>query len=220
MKRVHVLVEGQTEEVVVQQILLPHYAASDVHLTCSLLTTKRSARGPNHKGGVSNWPRLLGDITRLLGDTSLTVLTTLFDYYAFPADAPGMADRPANGTAVDRVRHVEGALAKAVNDPRFVPHLVLHETEAWVLCGSDHLVDLMGRPCPGLSAHVHAAGGPELVNDHPETAPSKLILKTYPEYRKTVDGPMIIDAVGFTSIRASCPHADERFTTVEDHLSG
>jgi hypothetical protein len=55
----------------------------------------------------------------------------MFDYYAFPADAPGMADRP-HGSPYARIQHVESALVKAIDDKRFVPNLILHEIEAWV----------------------------------------------------------------------------------------
>ena len=58
-------------------------------------------------------------------------MTTLFDYYAFPNDAPGMADRPS-GHAIAKVEHVEHAIAMAMGTNRFLPNLVLHEIEAWV----------------------------------------------------------------------------------------
>ncbi|GAB2816653.1 DUF4276 family protein [Actinocorallia aurea] len=220
MKRVHILVEGQTEEVIATQILAPYYAERDVHLTCSLLVTKRSARGPDRKGGVTSWEKMRGDIVRLLNDTSLSALTTLFDYYAFPSDAPGMAERPASGDPLDRVRHVEKAVAEAIGSPRFIPHLVLHETEAWVLADCERLAETMGGPCPDLARQVRSAGGPELVNDSPTTAPSKRIARAYQDYRKTVDGPMVIDALGLPTLRALCPHADERFTALEKAVLG
>jgi hypothetical protein len=65
------------------------------------------------------------------------VLTTLFDYYAFPADAPGMADRP-NGSSYERVRHVETALAKATDNRRFLPSLVI----------ADAGLDAIRQHCP------------------------------------------------------------------------
>jgi hypothetical protein len=59
-------------------------------------------------------------------DTSTRVLTTMFDYYAFPADAPGMTDHPRT-LPHDRVRHVESALVKVVGDHRSSRIRVLHE---------------------------------------------------------------------------------------------
>ena len=43
--------------------------------------------GPAFKGGLSRWPKLERELRLLLHNSSTTVLTTMFDYYAFPADA-------------------------------------------------------------------------------------------------------------------------------------
>src|SRR5258708_421295 len=106
----HILCEGQTEDIIVRDAIEPHFASADSYVTWSIFTTKRPAGGSTFKGGLSNWPKLLRELQLLLHDRSTTVLTTMFDYYAFPADAPGMADRPY-GSPYDRVRHVESALA-------------------------------------------------------------------------------------------------------------
>ena len=71
-------------------------------VTWFVFTTKRPAGGPAFKGGLSSWPKLERELQQLLRDTSTTVLTTMLDYYAFPADAPGMAGRP-RGSPYDRV---------------------------------------------------------------------------------------------------------------------
>jgi Domain of unknown function (DUF4276) len=118
------------------------------------------------------------------------MLTTLIDYYGFPNDAPGMADRPI-GSPYARVEHVERALAETVSDRRFLPNLVLHEIEAWVLADCSRLADLLGNPAgAGLLAQVvENESGPEKVNDGIDTAPSKRIKAVYPQYGKTFDGP-------------------------------
>ena len=95
LRRVHLLVEGQTEEVVADSVIRPHLEGLGWITSLSLVKTKRPAAGPSHKGGVTGWGQVRRDIGLLLNDTSLDVLTTLFDYYAFPADCPGMGDRPS-----------------------------------------------------------------------------------------------------------------------------
>jgi hypothetical protein len=110
-------------------VIAPHFADADTRVDWSIFKTKRPAGGPAFKGGLSNWLKLEPELRRLLHDRSTTVLTTMFDYYAFPADAPGMADRPP-GSPYERIRHVESALAKAIDDRRFLPNLALHEIEA------------------------------------------------------------------------------------------
>ena len=200
-------------------IFAPHFAATGVRVTKSIFTTKHPAGGPAFKGGLSKWPKLEPELRRLLRDSSTTVLTTLFDYYAFPADAPGMADRP-NGSPYERVRHVETALAKAIRDRRFLPNLVLHEIEAWVLADCRRLGEVMGDRAPAaeLERVVQLESGPELVNDGTDTAPSKRIMRAYPQYIKTIDGPLVIADASLDAIRQQCPHAHDWLRQIEARL--
>lgn len=215
----HILVEGQTEEVVVREVIAPYFAKADTWVTWSIHKTRRPAAGPAMKGGLSHWPKLHRELGHLLRDTSITLLTTIFDYYAFPDDAPGMRNRP-QGSPYDGVQHVEKALYEAVGNRRFLPNLVLHEIEAWVLADCARLSQVMGDPdcAKALSAIVQEASSPELVNDGPDTAPSKRILNVYPRYRKTIDGPLVIADAGLGSIRKSCPHMDQWLMTVETRM--
>lgn len=147
MRHLHILCEGQTEEMIVRNVIEPHFTGADAYVTLSIFTTKRPAGGPAFRGGLSRWPKLERELRLLLHDSSITVLITMLDYYAFPSDAPGMADRP-HGSPRDRVLHVESALGKAIGDRRFLPNLVLHEIEAWVLADCGRLGDVMGDPVP------------------------------------------------------------------------
>jgi Domain of unknown function (DUF4276) len=219
VRHLHILCEGQTEEMIASDVLGPHFSSAGGYVTWSVLTTKRLAGGPTFKGGVSSWPKLQRELRLLLHDSSTTVLTTLLDYYAFPADAPGMANRP-QGSPHDRVRYVESALAKAVDDSRFIPHLVLHEIETWVLANCRRLGEVMGDPGPAaeLQRVVYLESGPELVNDSADTAPSKRIMRAYPQYAKTIDGPLVIAESGLGAIRRSCPHADDWLRDLEARM--
>jgi len=206
IRRIHLLVEGQTEETVALDLFQPHLTANGWSVSRSIMITRRPAAARAHRGGVSSWPKLEGEIRRLLRDSSLDVVTTLLDYYGFPADAPGMADRPAADAFV-RVEHVERSLALAVGDGRFLPHLSLHETEAWVFAAAAQLGELLGAPALGrkLRDESAAAGGPELVNDGPSTAPSKRLQAHCPGYSKPVDGPLAIRELGAAGVAAPMP---------------
>jgi Domain of unknown function (DUF4276) len=219
--KVHFLVEGQTEEIVVRDVIEPSFARfDDVYLSSSLFITKRPAVGPARRGGIVGWARLQRELKRLLGDSSITVLTTLFDYYAFPRDAPGMSDRPL-GSPYDRVRHVEKAIAKVINDGRFLPHLTLHEIETWVLADCARLGEAMGDPTGAveLLQVVDQKSSPELIDDGPATAPSKRILNAFPTFKKTIDGPLVMADIGLESIRRCCPHANDWLTEIETRIS-
>jgi len=131
-----------------------------------------------------------------------------------------MADRP-HGSPHGRVTHVESALGNAIGDVRFLPHLVLHETEAWVLADCDRLGEVMGDPDPaaGLGRVVRLESSPELVNDGIDTAPSKRIKKAYPQYEKTLHGPLVIADAGIDTIRSTCPHTNDWLAGLEARLS-
>lgn len=203
------LVEGQTEETVVREVLEPYLRNRGVWVTQSILVTRRVAGGSWHHGGATWWARVAYDIRTLLRDSSLDILTTLIDYYGFPNDAPGMVDRP-RGSPEERVRHVENALAVEFADPRFVPNLVLHEIEAWVYAAVDQLELLYGDPvlAATLRAELAEAGGAESINEGLCTAPSKRLLNHCPGYVKTIDGPLAIAELGIPELRQRCPHVD------------
>jgi uncharacterized protein DUF4276 len=135
--------EGQTEETIFRDVIGPYLTDIGWYVGFSIVKTKRPAAGPAYRGGVTSWQQVERDVRLLLRDTSIDVLTTLIDYYAFPGGAPGMSDRP-NGDASARATHVERALRAAIGDSRFRPHLVLHETEAWVFAAAAELGECYG----------------------------------------------------------------------------
>jgi hypothetical protein len=51
-----------------------------------------------------------------------------------------------------------------------------------------------------------------------DTAPSKRILKAYPRYLKTVDGPRVITDIGLPAIKSACPHAAAWLTQLEARI--
>jgi hypothetical protein len=207
--RLHILVEGQTEETIAREIIDPYLTSVGWWVTYSIVKTKRPAGGPAYKGGVISWEQVQRETRLLLRDSGLKVLTTVLDYYAFPAEAPGMDSRPS-GRPIDRVEHVEGALRQHFKDERFLPHLTLHETEAWVFAARTQLAEVYGNPAIAakLQADIDLAGGVEMVNDNPATAPSKRLLRHCPGYLKTTDGPLAVADLGLGPLRLQCPHLD------------
>lgn len=214
MITVGVLVEGQTEEIMVRDFLGPALQPEGIHLVSTILQTKRRAGGPPGRGGVSKWAKIENDLRLRLASTPHWVaVTTLLDYYGLPADTPGMSNRPG-GSAAQQVQHVERSMGEAVGHPRFLPNLVIHETEAWVFAAAEQLAYWIDDDAVGVELKKQAdeAGGPELVNDGPTTAPSKRIQRLYPAYDKTQDGPVAVAELGLSLLRAACPHLDGRVT--------
>lgn len=61
---------------------------------------------------------------------------------------------------------------------------------------------------PQFKSIVSTCGGPEDINEGPQTAPSKRILRLCPQYNKPNDGVMIAIEIGLEKMRAACPHFD------------
>ena len=58
MKQILILVEGQTEETFVKEVLNPYLNQYDRHLSPTIINTKIVKGGKNHKGGIDNYGQL------------------------------------------------------------------------------------------------------------------------------------------------------------------
>ena len=213
-----ILVEGQTEEQFVKEVLCPYLCArSGLWLTPTIVVTKVVKSGPNFKGGLNSFEQVRRDVLKLLHDTSAKVITTLFDYYGLPPDFPGMANRPT-GTAQQRADHVQSAFGAAFSyDARFIPFLALHEFEAWLYSDLGPRVEWIyaGGNLAPLRAARAAVATPEEINENYATAPSRRIKNAVPRYQKTLHGPMAAVEIGIDAMRAQCPHLHTWLTRLE-----
>jgi hypothetical protein len=209
MKRGLILVEGQTEERFVKQVLQPHLTLIDLYLVPTLLTTKVVKNGRNFKGGVTTFGKFESDLRRLLGGSGNGgLVTTLLDYYRLPQDFPGMGDRPDPIDLFTRVRHVERAMSDHFNDRRFLPFLALHEFEAWIFSCPSTLPEMMveSEREADFAAICNSVTTPEHINERPGHNPASLIESIFPGYRKVLHGPTAADRIGLPLIRSRCEH--------------
>jgi len=216
-KRAYVLVEGQTEEVFVKQVLAPAFFARGLFLEPTILVTKYVKHGPDFKGGVLGYAQFKRDVDLLLNGTGDALVTTMLDYYRLPNDFPGMKNRP-QAHPRKRVEHVEQAVEANVNAPRkFMAFLALHEFEALLFSSDDELPRALTHleKRDAFIAERVEAGAPEDINETPEGAPSKRILRIFPGYRKLLHGPTIAERIGLKTIREQCPHFDDWLTRLE-----
>jgi hypothetical protein len=211
--RVNVVVEGQTEEAFVKDVLAPHFARLNVFLSPIVVPNKRGATARANRGGLARFGTALDFIQRTLKSDSAAFCTTLFDYYGLPSDFPGLRDAPPPARLNDRVEFLEDALDAATGRTRrLIPHLQVHEFEALLLTDLEvveKIASPVGRvssqPRDELRAAVAAAASPEAINEGPTTAPSKRLLAAYPGYDKVLFGPLIAHDIGLERLREACP---------------
>jgi len=206
-----ILVEGQTEERFVKDVLGPEFWGKELYFHPTILVTKRVKDGPNFKGGVTSFAKFENDARRLLQSAGNVLVTTLLDYYRLPTDFPGMSSRPWRGTPVQRVIHVERAIGDHFKSPgNFLPFLALHEFEAWLFSSPSELPRVMTEPRKQSEFEAIRASvdTPEDINERPDFAPSKRIEALFPAYKKTLHGPTAAGRIGLEKIRSECPHFD------------
>lgn len=126
MRRLYLLVEGQTEETFVRELLTPHYAHIGLYITPIIVSTS-----PGHKGGVTSYGKVKPQISRLCKQDRHASVSTLFDLYALPGNFPGKAvdEYPAQGTGEQKADFLEARLAEDINETNFIPYLMVHEFE-------------------------------------------------------------------------------------------
>lgn len=207
MKRVLLLVEGQTEETFVKTVLAPYFWAFETAIEVTRVVTKRVQGRRAYRGGCLNYSQVKADLQRLLSSNPAAV-TTLFDYYALPDDFPGRRSLRESASCFDRVAHLEAELARSVGDPRFIPNIVLHEFEGLLFSMPSEIakVLLADARAAELEAIAAAHASPEEIDEGPETHPSKRITRLLPEYQKALHGPQIAARIGLQAIRARCRH--------------
>ncbi len=216
MKRVHILVEGQTEETFVRDVLAPHLLGFEIVFTPIVIATKRVKSGFKFKGGVSNYDKLRKDLRRLLGDTGVLAVTTMIDYYGLPRDFPGATELPP-GDCYRRVEFLQDSFRVDLGSDRFLPYISLHEFEALLLVSPREIeAKFSGRGIARpLAEAVKTMGSPERADDGQRTHPAARILDLVPGYRKPLDGPVIAMRIGLQAIRRECPHFDRWVSALE-----
>ncbi len=214
MSRVYILVEGQTEEAFVNELLVPHYSNIGLYLTPIIVSTS-----PGHKGGVSSYAKIRPQIERLCKQDCDAYVTTLFDLYALPKDFPGKEspDYPHYGGGADKAVFIEASIYNDIGKTNFIANIVAHEFEALLFSQLDSFREWTDDDDvlePLIMARQNTS--PEDINDGVETAPSKRILRVMKSYQKTVHGPLIACSIGLDTIRQECPHFHSWLTRIEN----
>ena len=148
------------------------------------------------------------------------LLEVFNNFYALPNDFPGYEEASSIVEPYAHVNSLEQSFANAINDTRFIPYIQLHEFEALVFCGIDHLVKIYPKckkSCKQLTTALQKSGNPELIDGGPTTAPSKRIEgeKKY-KYNKPATGKSVTKEVGIDELRAKCQHFNDWIETLID----
>ncbi len=212
MKRVHIIVEGQTEVKVFYSILAPYLTAKS---NCNVVITPIKHSG----GGIVKYSKLFPELRNHLNDKD-KILTTFFDYYGilekheFPKFKEARIDQRDAKVGVELMEKGlidDLEIDKKLNVKNFIPYIQLHEFEALLFSSADGFEfqyddDNILRDLKNI---VIRYSNPEDINDSPLTAPSKRIInileKNNEKYEKIIDGDTIATIIGIESMMQKCP---------------
>lgn len=217
MKQVSILVEGQTEETFVKEVLAKHLYSFNVSLVPTIVKTKKRKGGPHYRGGVVNYDHVKRDLRILLQSSVFDCVTTMLDLYALPTNFPKLGD--INSQGVDKARELEQAFLEDIANERFLPYIQVHEFEALLFSDvkkfsyafSDYIIK-------ELSKIAGQFDSPEDINETADGAPSKRILQVVGDknYQKPLHGPIIAMEISLETMREKCLHFNEWLSRLEN----
>ena len=220
---IFIVVEGQTEQTFVRDVLAPHMAPGKIYLHPVLIGK------PGHKGGDIRFGKATNDIGNFLRQRNNTYITTMFDYFRIDSEWPGKADalrQVKNGTTLtanQKAEILEAATRKEVvrifpgcnSENRFIPYIEMHEFEALLFSDADILAEKTEIDVLLIRKILEKYDNPEEINDDPANAPGKRLESLKEGYRKVVMGKTISEAIGIAAIRRQCPHFNDWLTKLE-----
>lgn len=217
--RLNMIVEGQTEETFVRDLLLESLARRGVYVQVRCVETRRK-HGRAYRGGITTYAKARRDMQRWLLEDKTAYLTTMFDLYKLPTEFPGFDHAMNLKDPYQKVQHLESSLAADIANPRFIPYIQLHEFEGLLFSDVQTLDTILAvhhsrSHLTNLQQIRAQFKFPEEIDDGETTAPSKRLQRLYTSYDKVLFGPLIAQRIGLDRLRQECPHFHEWMTKLE-----
>jgi hypothetical protein len=218
--RLNILVEGQTEETFVRDMLREHLATHWVYVSARRIETKRDRKKSKiYRGGISSYDKAKGDMERWLKEDKQAYLTTMFDLYGLPNDFPNIAEARKQADPYQKVRLVEEGMAADIQSSRFIAYIQLHEYEGLLFSRVEVIDEVLSlyssSKLKNLQNIRNQFNTPEEINDGITTAPSKRLMTLYPTYEKVAFGIRITKRIGLETMRQECWHFNEWLSKIE-----
>jgi len=219
MKRLIIIVEGDTEKEFVDKILSPYFN-SKVSVRIDCFKIKHS------KGGLSKYAHLRTDILNSIYEDNV-IVTTLIDFYALPHDFPKFEEAKNIALKQKRIEFLEHAIKEEIENSQnrqfdfFIPYIQLHEFEALIFSspiGIEAIFEKKDADFNKLNKIFCEFQNPEDINENPTTAPSKRLLNCIKGYNKVVHGKLILEEIGIEIIMEKCPGFKEWIHKIELYI--
>ncbi len=211
MIRIHIFCEGQTEDVFVREVLQDHFLRLNISVNPILIRTSKSG-----KGGVSSFAKIKRQLERKCKEDRDAWVTTMLDFYGLPMDFPDISIVKAEQDIYRKATLLEQSFSAVIDKPNFIANIIFHEFEGLLYSDTTAFDSWFGdKKSFQLNMERASFETPEHINDDSQSAPSKRLLKHFPDYEKTWHGPSIALDIGLDVIRKECRHFNEWLKRLE-----
>lgn len=216
-KVLNIIVEGPTELGFVKECITPYFSDRNIYniRPISIQTS------PGHKGGDVRYARFKPLVETILRGKEDMIVTSLIDFYRLRTDFPNYDKAQKLSDVFNKVEFLEKSCFKDIADDRFIPYIQLHEFEGLLFTKLDGFLDLgiSEKSKKEIKSIIETFPNPELINDRPEFAPSKRLLKLITPYSKPFHGNYIASINGFESIMNKCQRFNNWIQTLLNAMS-
>lgn len=202
MKRLYVIVEGQSEEEFVKTLISPYLIRYNIYsVTPILIHTSRYGRG-----GFVKYAHLKNDIVKLLNKPDPNIVVSmLVDFFRCPT-LPHCERYEHIADSKQRIEEMEKCIAEDIDDRRFIPYIQLHEFEALLYSSNTGFEEYFSEDEAKVTKKIiNEYPNPEDINSSPQKAPSKRLLAIKDDYDKVIEGNLIALSVGLNNMLVKCP---------------
>ena len=213
MNEVIVIVEGQSEQSFLRSVLAPYLSESSCFIRAQLIGK------PGHKGGCVSFERFSRDVGKALKQREDTYISSMFDYFRLDPNWPGM-DEIRRATRASRILDKDSIMKVLTTHTldkiqemfpqcdvplRVIPYFSMHEYEALLFSDISKLSEGLGRESQNLQRILDSFDGdPELINTDPSKAPSKVLGRLNPHYKKVLHGTLVASSIGVPKMQNKC----------------
>lgn len=198
MKRLVFIVEGDTEIILIEKLVVPYLISLGFNIPIHAQTIITN-RKQHKKGGIGSYGKFKNEVVRTLSQGNV-IITTLIDFYGLPHDFPEYSSDSS------KIENMEIAIKEDIGSENFIPYIQKYELEGLMFSdrsGFELVIDDI-RKMNEIDIIIQDFPNPEDINNSSHTAPSKRLERIF-NYDKTGDGELIFEMIGIQNILNKCP---------------
>lgn len=231
MNTICVMCEGSTEVSFVKSVLSEYLQGRITFIAKTFVTSSNHKTGSVNKGGIPSYISVKNQIINTIRTSSCDYVTTMIDYYGLRKDFPGNDNKAENDSVsiYNKIDFLENEFNKDIETSinqynirtKFFSYFQLHEFETLLYSDLDKLQEVEPEWCDKeiikLKDSIKQYNNIELINDSPDTAPSKRLKNAFSntKYSKTTHSNFIIKSIGIDNIREKCKHFNQWLDKIE-----